>query len=272
MKWWLSLSLMMFIAACGETPREAPAPPASPQTVTPAEAPAQAPAAAPETPPAAAEVPPAAAEAPTPPASPAPTPDANAATVPAPTPPPGAKVTRAWLQIVDLEGKPLAGMAPIVTRQPNAFDEPVATSGLTGPDGKGYVEFVATEHLYLRAWDPQLNWFPNNYFDVHPNSGDLATDLQVVMVPAAALESQVFNHEGEPLPNVRVRMMLILPSRGPWWPVEATSDAEGMIYFNHVPAGIYSLVFTSDKGQAVVDQVSFTPKKTVDLGVLTLQP
>ena len=178
----------------------------------------------------------------------------------------------ATLKVVDLAGEPLPGMAPIVTRQPNAFDPPVATGTSTGLDGQGSIRFKTDEHLYLRAWDPALRYFPNNFFEVLPGGTSIDGELVIQMVPSMNLEAQFFLPDGEPARDQAVALMLFHPSRGPWWPAEARTDAEGVAAFPNLPAGEYVLRFKAESGPRLErGQTPLPPASTVNFGALTLE-
>jgi len=177
-----------------------------------------------------------------------------------------------YLQTVGLDGNPLPGMIPMVTNRPNAFDEPVAMGQPTGPDGKGAVRFPKGQRLCLRAWDPNLERFANNYYDILPNSGDVTSELTIVMVRAAAIEARVLNPAGGPTANQNVGLMMFHPDKGPWWPTEADTDAAGFVRFAPVPAGEYLLKLKAESGpQLEIPAVSLPPGETIDLGPLRLQ-
>lgn len=211
----------------------------------------------------------------TPPATPTPKP-APVSPVAAPTAPPDAVqeagFVHATIKVVDLAGNPLAGMAPIVTHQPNAFDKPVAMGDPTDAGGMGSIRFATGEQLYLRAWDPTLGYFPNNFYEVLPGGGAIEGTLTIQMVGASALEAQLLLPDGTPAANQTVALMLSHATRGPWWPAQATSDAEGVVHFPNLPAGEFVLGFKVSAGpQLEVGQTALPPGANVNLGVLTLR-
>lgn len=208
-----------------------------------------------------------------PPDTPGPTtaPTAAPGTETAPLPAGSASVY-ATIKVVDLDGNALPNMAPIVTREPNAFDKPVASGAATDAGGQGSIRFSDTEHLYLRAWDPSLRYFPNNFFEILPGGNAIAETLEVQMVPAARLDVQLMLPGGEPAGDQAVGLMLFHPTRGPWWPAEATTDAGGAASFPHLPAGEYVLRFKVESGPRLEKEATaLPPGSTVNLGVLTLQ-
>lgn len=178
----------------------------------------------------------------------------------------------ATIQVVDLGGTPLAGMAPIVTRQPNAFDQPVAMGDPTDGKGMGTIRFENKEHLYLRAWDPTLDYFPNNFYEVLPGGGNVEGTLTIQMVGSSGLETQLMLPDGQPAANLTVALMLSHATRGPWWPAQSTSDAEGVVRFPNLPAGEFVLSFKVASGpQIEVAETPLPPGANINLGVLTLQ-
>ncbi len=200
---------------------------------------------------------------------PAPAPE-NAAAPAAPASETG--FIHATVQVVDLAGNPLQGMAPIVTHQPNAFDKPVAMGDPTDTAGMGTIRFENKEHLYLRAWDPTLDYFPNNFYEVLPGGSSVEETLTIQMVGASGLEAQLFLPDGQPAANQTVALMLSHATRGPWWPAQATSDAEGVVRFPNLPAGEFVLSFKVTAGAKLeVRETPLPPGSTLNLGAVKLQ-
>lgn len=178
----------------------------------------------------------------------------------------------ARIRVVDIQGEPLPGMTPIVTRQPNAFDEPVASGISTNLEGKGSIRFKTGEQRYLRAWDPALRYFPNNFYEVLPGGNSLEGELTIQMAPSANLEAQFFLPSGEPVREESVALMLYHPTRGPWWPAESNTDAEGVATFPNVPPGAFVFRFQVESGARLEHpQTPLPPAADVNLGALTLQ-
>lgn len=244
MKRYMFAVLMVLLATGCGGPEEATAPSPSPE------------------PPTVSEATPA-----TPAADPAPQP---AEPVAQPAPPTG--FVSASVQVVDLAGQPLMGMAPIVTRQPNAFDQPVAMGDPTDAKGQGTIRFENNEHLYLRAWDPLLGYFPNNFYEVLPGGSMVTETLTIQMVPSAGLEAQLILPDGQPAANQAVEIMLSHATRGPWWPARGQADAEGVVRFRNLPAGEFLLEFRVQAGAALqVTETPLPPGEVVNLGALNLQ-
>lgn len=205
-------------------------------------------------------------------ASPAATEAPVADTTPSASAPQEAGFIVANIQVVDLAGKPLMGMAPIVTRQPNAFDKPVAMGDPTDAKGLGTLRFENKEHLFLRAWDPTLGYFPNNFYEVLPGGSNVEGTLTIQMVGASGLEAQLLLPDGSPAANMTVGLMLSHATRGPWWPAQATASAEGLVRFPNLPAGEFILAFKIPSGPGLeVGETPLPPGSPVNLGVLTLQ-
>lgn len=200
--------------------------------------------------------------------------DASAAPADAPSPTPSlpaGDMVLAHVEVVDQSGAPLAGMAPIVTRQPNAFDEPVSSGTLTGADGLGAVRAPANEHLYLRAWDPQQRYFANNYYDLLPGGGGETDTLRVTMVEAGGFTAIAQNADGTPLAGEELRALLIHPVAGPWWPAKATTDANGKATFGPVPPGSYAIrMGLPEAAPKDLPTLTMAPGELADAGTVTL--
>ncbi len=185
-------------------------------------------------------------------------------------PKPGSAIT-ARVRIVDLLGNPLANMAPIATRQPNAFDEPFAKGPLSGSDGYSSIVLDTTQWLYVRAWDPATRYFANNYFDVPPGDAPVDKTLEITMAPGATLKAHLSGAGGGPVGNETVGLMMLHPDKGPWWPCEACTDAEGGVVFSPVPPGRFLLRFkAAESGAAELPEVSLEPGGICDLGSVPL--
>jgi len=210
-------------------------------------------------------------ETPSPPTQAEPAPQAQPSTPEAEPAPEARNRVSGRVRVVDLEGEPLPGMLPIVTRQPNAFDEPVAMGPATGLDGAGQVTFLPDQTLFLRAWDPELNWFPNNFLEIQPNVSEVPGVMTIMMVPAAAVEAQFFGADGAPLRNLEVDLMLSHAAWGPWWPTRSQTDGEGTAFFSHIPAGEFDMQFTAATGATrTLRQVALRPEGTGLLGPVRL--
>lgn len=215
-------------------------------------------------------------EKPAPPPTPQPvaTPVVDTATPPAqPTPPPlPAGHVRGRLRIIDLNGDPLSGMAPIATLQPNAFDEPIATGPLSGTDGRAAFTFPGDQRVCVRAWDPELNYFANNFVEVLPNTGDVTGEMTIMMARGAALHATLLLPDGAPAANRNIGLMMFHPTRGPWWPSDADADSQGHVFFQTLPPGRFILKFRAETGETIeLPDVSLNPADEADLGLVTLQ-
>ncbi len=212
------------------------------------------------------------------PAEPAPPPVATTPPPAAPvaTAPPAEKRTptvTATLTAVSLtDATPLPGMIPIITLEPNAFDEPLAHGEPTAASGVGTLVFPADRKVCLRVWDPTLEYFPNNYFDVVPSEEDAATEGAIVMAKAASLHALLLRPDGAPAANETVRLMMSHPKRGPWWPSEAKTDGGGAVSFDRVPPGMFAVQLESPSGRLRMEDVTLLPGESGDLGPITLAP
>ncbi len=178
----------------------------------------------------------------------------------------------AHIMAVDLEGHPVSGVAPIATTQPNAFDEPVAHGPLTKEDGTSDMTLPGDQRLYVRAWDPDLKKFANNYYEVQPTPGAETEVMRITMVPGASLDAVVLAKDGTPIPDTNIGIMMFHPAKGAWWPAQADTDARGAVHFPALPAGIYTLKIKAATGaETEVKEVKLPPDGKADLGSVTLQ-
>lgn len=206
---------------------------------------------------------------------PAAVPAKPAVTAPEPAPPPAAPAAPATITaqvlVTDYEGAPLAGMVPIVTRQPNAFDEPVARGNPTDAAGVSRFTFPAGEKLCLRAWDPDLNYFPNNFFDVGPVAEVSAADTPIVMVRAATLRGLLLRPDGAPAADETVSLMLSHPVRGPWWPARTRTGPDGTLLLPNTPPGMFQVEIQAGSGRLFLPQATLLPGVLADLGTVSLE-
>ena len=202
--------------------------------------------------------------------APAPATPAPAAAPPAPEEKHAPTVT-ATLKVVSLaDAKPLAGMVPIITVEPNAFDEPLAHGDPTGADGVSVFTFANDRKVCLRAWDPNLDYFPNNFFEVTPDTESSATEGTVAMAKSASLHALLLRPDNTPVANETVRMMMYHPKRGAWWPAEAKTDAGGAVAFERVPPGMFAIQMECASGRMRAEDVTLLPGETGDLGPILL--
>jgi hypothetical protein len=175
------------------------------------------------------------------------------------------------IRTVDLEGRPLANMMPIATRHPNAFDPPVARGSLTKEDGTGSLDIPAAEHLYIRAWDPGLKMFANNYYEVLPGTEMDPAPLDVMMVSGTRLTAQLLTPDAKLAESVTVDLKMSHPTEGPWWPARADTNALGIVQFPSVPAGRYNIRIETVNGAKIdLTDVELPPGGSTDLGPVTL--
>lgn len=178
----------------------------------------------------------------------------------------------AYVQVLDISGSPLETMVPIVTLQPNAFDTPLAFGSDSDAEGNSTIYFPVDQRLYLRAWDPELRYFPNNFYDVMPHTGNVVRDVKLTMVEGGIMEMLLTDQNGDPVHEDDVSLMMYHPERGPWWPADATSDGHGYVRFENVPAGSYQIrLISSQHGRLEIPEVNIPPGQTVNLGLLSLQ-
>ena len=176
------------------------------------------------------------------------------------------------VKVVDMDGKPVANMLPIATRQANAFDVPVAKGDLSGADGAGSLNVPSDQYLFVRAWDPIKQIFANNYYDVLPGNGPPIEELKVTMLPGASLEVDILGPDGVPVVSQSIGMMMSHPVHGPWWPSETQTDEHGRARFGPVPPGKYAITFESrDHRHVDVPEQTLLPGRTTSVGPVRLQ-
>lgn len=199
----------------------------------------------------------------------------------APPPPPAAQDVNSQpapdgpvvrLYAVDLDGNPLPGMLPIATRKANAFDTPVVYGDKTGADGLAGVVLPRTDRLWVRAWDPELNWFAVNVYDVVANVGNETELMTIQMARAGSLSVVLQDSDGVLLSGKNVGLRMSHPTRGPWWHAEGKTDAAGRVTFAKVPPGEYLIGMTLESGERAEWGVTrINPGATVDLGSAAVQ-
>jgi hypothetical protein len=209
----------------------------------------------------------------TPTDSPAPPPQTQASSgVETATRQPDAGQAYAHVQVVGLDGQPIAGMEPIATKQPNAFNAPVARGPATDEEGRSYVVVPRDQWVYIRAWDRSCGLFANNFFDIPPGEGTQTDEMEIVMVPGTKLKATLVGANGAPAAKENVGLMLFHPTQGPWWPGEADTDENGVADFGMVPAGRFSIKIKAIRsGQIELPEAYFGPGETLDLGAVALQ-
>ena len=182
------------------------------------------------------------------------------------------QLIKASVRVETLSGAPLSGMRPIVTLQPNAFDKPIATGAPTDDSGLSSIRFPVNEKVALRAWDENLLYFPNNFYDVLPGSGAIKETLVIKMVKSASLDATLIGSDGAPLKNDTVGIMLYHPVHGPWWPAEANSDDNGTVTFYKIPPGSYVIRLKVASGPKIeLPETYIAPDDLTSLGAIQLQ-
>lgn len=199
-------------------------------------------------------------------------PDSEPVTEAPKAPADGSQGVYAEMTVVDLDGRPLAGMMPIACREPNAFDQPVARGALT--DDKGHSAFTLPQgqRLFVRAWDPDLRMFANNFYEVPAMQGTSTAPMTVAMVPASQLEATLSGPDGQPVAGADAEALLVHPTQGPWWPARGATDGAGRVRFAPVPPGEYIVELNVPKvGTARTAPTFLPPSQSADLGLLRLQ-
>lgn len=200
---------------------------------------------------------------------------------PQPQPPPQPKATapaaatandpmRVSVIVLGLDGKPLDNMIPIAAAQPNAFDKPVAQGPPTNMEGKAEFSVPGDRKLFIRAWDPSLQMFGNNYLELAPEPGTRTDLLKLTMVPGASLDAVLLLPDKTPAANTDVAIMMFHPTEGPWWPDKGRTDANGAMHFPALPAGQFGLRIKTSAGSAEVPSVNLPPMGKANLGNIIL--
>lgn len=178
----------------------------------------------------------------------------------------------AHVRAVDADGKPISGMMPIASTEPNALSEPIARGPLTNAEGVSAFTIPGGQWLYVRAWDPDLKLFANSYFDVPPSGGNETRQMDVVMLPGAELEATLLRADGMPFSDVEAGLMLEHPTKGPWWPSKGKTNALGRVRFGKTPAGKYLVRLKLVGGESLeLPETLLLPGQSTDLGPQTLQ-
>jgi len=103
-------------------------------------------------------------------------------------------------------------------------------------------------------------------------TGPVAADTPVTMVPAAEAHGVLLLPGGGPAANTPVSLMLSHPTRGPWWPAEAVTGADGAFSFPNIPPGVFRVELTAAAGAAMLEEVTLQPGAPNELGAPTLSP
>ena len=177
------------------------------------------------------------------------------------------------ITIVDLQGKPLAEMAAIVTEDANAFQQPIVRGAISGVNGKSDLLIPRDRMTYVRGWDPKLGYFANSFLTIEAGDAALPSDTTVIMAPAAQYTAQFYGADGAPLPEgTHVEILLSHPTQGAWWPARGEVDAQGRLVLPRVPAGQFDLeITTADRGSMRATGQLLPPSTLTDAGVVHLQ-
>ena len=175
------------------------------------------------------------------------------------------------VRVVDLGGNPLSGILPIVTTQPNAFDEPLRKGQATDAHGSSAVEIPPGQRVFVRGWDPALRRFANNYIEVPAAASGQTTQLTLVMVSGASLAATLVSDTGAPVAGTAVHLLMSHPKEGPWWPATATTDDQGNVRFESVPAGTYNVsIEANGVGRIEIPKLELAPGANLRLGPVVL--
>ncbi|MCX8063647.1 MAG: hypothetical protein N3G21_00555 [Candidatus Hydrogenedentes bacterium] len=169
--------------------------------------------------------------------------------------------------IVDSRGVPLEKIGAIATFKPNAFDEPFAWGTLSGKDGVSEIWVPRNTHLYIRAWDPELRYFPNNFYEIPPTDADALEDMTINMMESSAIEINLVDSEDKTIKNENVGLMMVHPKYGAWWPCDGYTDGEGNVIFKPLPPGLFDLIIKTERGIILeIKKVSLPPNTYTVLG------
>ncbi len=171
------------------------------------------------------------------------------------------------VKIIDSAGLPIENVGAIATLKPNAFDEPLAWGNLSGKDGISEIWVPKNLHLYIRAWDPKLKYFPNNFYEIPPTDSDSLQDMTITMLESTAIEMTLYDSDDNPIAKQNVGLMMIHSKYGPWWPCDGYTDENGNVTFALLPPGIYNLRVKTESGIVLeIKEVTLPPGSHTVLG------
>lgn len=169
--------------------------------------------------------------------------------------------------IVDSSGAPVEKVGAIATFKPNAFDEPFAWGNLSGKDGISEIWVPKNTHMYIRAWDPELRYFPINFYEIPPTDADALEEMTIKMMESAVVEMTLIDFEDKAIANENVGLMMIHHKYGAWWPCQGYTDSSGNVVFKPLPPGIFDLRIKTERGIILeIKEVSLPPGSHTVLG------
>ncbi len=171
------------------------------------------------------------------------------------------------VKIVDATGTPMENIGAIATLNPNAFDEPLAWGSLSGRDGISEIWVPKNLHLFIRAWDPKLKFFPNNFYEIPPTDADLLEDMTITMLESSSVEMTLYDSNDNPVAKENVGLMMIHSKYGSWWPCDGYTDENGNVVFAHLPPGIFNLRIKTESGLILeIKELSLPPGSHTIIG------
>ena len=166
----------------------------------------------------------------------------------------------------------MAGMLPIATRRANAFDAPVVFGDKTDARGAGGVTLPRADRLWVRAWDPSLEWFALNVYEVMANVGDETEVMEIRMARSGSLRLHARYPGGDAVRQAKLGLRLTHPERGPWWHAETVTGPDGAAEFPRVPPGTFLIGVVLENGEtAEWGSTRIQSGETVDLGEAELR-
>ncbi len=186
--------------------------------------------------------------------------------------PPVSAVIYSNITVVDMEGVPLAGLTPIATDTPNAFNPPVVSGPASDANGETKLELPRNLHLFIRAWDAELRYFATNYVEILPlQTGNESEPVRIVMAPGASISGAIEDANGAPIADASVEVMLRHAELGDWWPAQTSADSAGKFSIESLPPGPFSIEVSTPMGAATLSEMMLQPGGLTDIGVLRVE-